>query len=265
LPVILSFIAQGNLKFNKNGNKIIAGSLKKMSEVCGIDEFYLNDDKELKFVKTKLLSEFFGGISPWKPKDLEDLPAFIKDKINRYFSFKEFTAHRCRGSFDYIKRQMIEFTHDVTIQSAKIEIDEHKTLLSIYGEDPIKQMALEAVGQRINKSSYMVNYQSFLKECYTRNEVENKIQFFRDNIVEKPPAIWEDFFRKLLARMNPLEPVPDLAVFRVKPDRELLRLLITDTLLKKYVIRAENQHLLIRTVDVSKVKKRLTFFGFFIS
>jgi len=138
-------------------------------------------------------------------------------------------------------------------------------MLSIYGEDPIKQMALEAVGQQINGSSYMVNYQSFLKECNTHGDVENKIQFFRDNIAIKPPEIWEDFFTKALGRMNPLEPVPDMAVFRVKPDRELLNLLTRDKILKKYVIRAENHHILLRMADFSPVRKRLAVLGFFIN
>jgi hypothetical protein len=124
---------------------------------------------------------------------------------------------------------------------------------------------LAAVGQPINRASYMVNYQSFLKDCTTRKDVENKIQFFRDTIAETPPRIWEDFFKGVLARMNPLEPVQAMSVFRVKPDRELLRLLTTDKILKKFVIRAENHHMIVPTSDFSKVKKRLAFFGFFIS
>ena len=409
LPVILSFIAQGNLKFAKNGKKILQGSLKKMAMACRMDEFYTHGDRDLDYLKTNLLAHFFSQISSWKPKDLEDLPGFIKDKINGYFSFKEAVAHRSRSFFGFIKRQLEEFdldhyerqmrqnfkkilsllpegewistiniarvafyggidfnpflepyefdglnltlggqfgrltrekeyirwlstydvmtlpyvkammflmgamgivdlgvcppknkifrqpdkswltvydglqyvrltgfgsyvmgpethfTHGVTIQSAKIEIDEHKTMLSIFGEDAVKQMVLAAVGQPINRASYMVNYQSFLKDCTTRKDVENKIQFFRDTIAETPPRIWEDFFKGVLARMNPLESVQGMSVFRVKPDRELLRLLTTDKILKKYVIRAENHHMLVPTSDFSKVKKRLAFFGFFIS
>jgi hypothetical protein len=65
--------------------------------------------------------------------------------------------------------------------------------------------------------------------------------------------------------MEPLEQVPAMSVFRVKPDRELLTLLTRDNILKKYVIRAENHHIIVKTSDVSKVKKRLALFGFFIS
>lgn len=409
LPIILSFLSQGNLKFSKSSNNVLLSSLKKMTNTCLINEYYKNGDKELNYLKTRLLADFFNCMGPWEPKNLENLPGFIKEKINQYFSFKAFENHRSRSAFDYIKHQMNEydsnndekqmrkdlhqiftllpkgewistnnlariayyngiqfnpfsqsyeyndlyisiksdssyrrlerkhayqfsiydiitlpfiktmmflfgalgmvdlgysdpeniicqkndkpwlsvfdglkyvrltefgnyiaggkkrFAIDIKLQSFKIEIDENKTMLSIYGEDPIKKMALEAVGQQINKSSYMVNYESFLKDCTTHKDVENKIQFFRDNIVEKPPIIWESFFQEVLARMNPLEPVPAMAVFRVKPDRELLTHLTTDKILKQYVTKAENYHILVKTADFPKVKKRLAFLGFFIS
>ncbi|OQY51688.1 MAG: hypothetical protein B6230_04290 [Desulfobacteraceae bacterium 4572_89] len=408
LPVILSFIDQGNLRLNKANTSILMSSLKKMANTCQINEYYKNGGKEFNYLKTKLLADFFNCMGPWEPKELENLPGFIKKRINQYFSFTEFESHRSRSAFTYIKHQMEyydsdddemkmrkdleeifallpkgewistnnlarmayyngiqfnpfaedyefddlyisiksdysyrrmerkyvchfsmydiitlpfintmmfffgalgmvdlgysypenticrqgdkswlsifdglkyvrltefgnyilgrkkRFTVDIKIQSSKIEIDEHKTMLSMYGEDPIKKMVLEAVGQQINKSSYMVNYESFLKDCTTHKDVENKIQFFRDNIVEKPPIIWEGFFKEVLARMNPLEPVQVMAVFRVKQDRELLSILATDKILKKHVIKAENYHILVKTTDFSKVKKRLAFLGFFI-
>ena len=405
---ILSFIAQNNLKFSKNGKEVLKGSLKKMANACGIDEFYIDGVNELRYLKTKLLADFFCWMPPWKAKELENPPGFLKIRINQYFSFKGFTDHRSRSMFTHVKRQMDEFdsenaeknmrksfkrvlnllpekkwitthnlamtafydgidfnpfsntyeftrlyltrklphytrrdnvslqelpvsdiltlpyikammflmgalgivelgysapennvfrqynklwlssydglkyvrltgfgsyvigrkkgfTHDITIPSAEIEIDEHKTMLSIYGNDPVKQMVLEAVGQQITNSSYMVSYQSFLKDCSSHEDVENKVQFFRDNIIAEPPRIWENFFNEVLARMNPFEQVPAMSVFRVKPDRELLTLLTRDNILKKYVIRAENHHIVVKTSYLSKVKQRLALFGFFIN
>ena len=408
LPAILSFIAQGNLKFAKNGNRVLKGSLKKMAAACGIEEFYAGGDNKLDYLKTQLLADFFCCMSPWKAKDLDDPAVFFKEKINQYFSFENFMPHGSRAFFDHVKRQMREFdsvddekimrenfqktlvrlvenewvatrdlaikvfydgielspfsnhyefsnlyintnsrrygrvdkeylhnlsildvltlpyirgmmflmgalgvvdlgysapknsilqqydkpwftvydglkyvrlsefghylldkkkvfTQEIRIDSAEIEIDEQKTMLSMFGKDPVRQMVLEAVGQKITGSGYLVNYESFLKDCSTRRDVENKIQFFRDNIAAEPPLIWETFFKQVLARMNPLEQVPAMSVFKVKPDRELLALLTRDSILKKYVIRAEAHHMIVKTSDFSKVKKRLALFGFFIS
>lgn len=407
LPIILSFIAQGNLKYNKNGTKILTGSLKKMALVCKINEFYATEVKELQYLKTKLVGEFFNCIPAWKPEDLKDLPGFIKEMILQYFSFAALKTHRSRDFLGHISRQMRDydsngqekkmredfktflkqlpkgkwvsiyqlvwqayyhgmnfnpfeeyyefknlyipvgsgslysyqnkqllsrssvfdvitlpyvqtmmflmnalgvvdlgvsvpennicrkqgkpwltvfdglkyvrltefgtyvlggektFSIEAPVSTAKIEIDEYKTMISLFGDDPIKKMALEAVGQGINRSSYMVTYQSFLRECHTAKDVKNKIKFFRENIVEKPPPIWEGFFKEVLARMEPLEPVQAMEVFRVKPDKALLILLTTDPVLKKMVIRAENYHVMVPKTDVSKLKKRLAFLGFF--
>ncbi len=409
LPIILSFIAQGNLKYNKTGTKILTGSLKKMALVCKINEFYQTEVNELKYLKTKLVGEFFNCIPAWKPEELKDLPGFIKQMILQYFSFTSLKTHRSRDFFGHISRQMREydsngqekemredfktflnqlpqgkwvsiyqlvwqvyyhgmdfnpfedyyefkslyisissksfnsfqdkqyvskssvfdlitlpyvqammflmgalgvvdlgysapenticrkqgkpwltvfdglkyvrltefgayllggeksFSIDLPVQTARIEVDEYKPMVSLFGDDPIKQMALESLGQQINGSTYLVTYQSFLRECHTREDVENKIIFFRDHIAQTPPPIWENFFKEVRARMEPLEAVPAMAVFRVKPDRELLSLLTTDPVLKKLVVRAENYHVVVRSGEVTKLKKRLAFLGFFAS
>jgi hypothetical protein len=409
LPIILSFIAQDKIKYAKNSDKILASSLKRMAETCKINEFYTEGDKDVRFLKTRLIADFFTSRSAWNPKELSDLPGFIKTGLNDYFKFKEFKSHRCRDTFEYIKRQTYaydsdsqekqirlhlqkilsllpdkewasvcslgqigehtelsfspfssgyerselyipmdatatykkrdqvgytglysldtttlpfvrrmlflfgalgvvdlayseptnpiyreynkpylspfdglkyvrltefgryalnrtrRFTTEITLPSGEIEVDANNTLLSLQGQDPIKRMVLEAVGEPINQSSYRVDFNSFLKECTTATEVKNKIAFFRENIVEHPPAVWERFFEDLLARINPIKPVPALSVFKIKPDRELLSLLTRDSLLKKYVMRAENHHMVVEKVNLAKVKKRLAQFGYFVS
>ncbi|MBI9091720.1 MAG: hypothetical protein JEZ12_21125 [Desulfobacterium sp.] len=409
LPVILGFISQDKLKFAKNSDKILVTSLKKMAAASSINEFYNNGDKELNYLKTRLIADFFTCRSAWQPNELQDLPGFIKDTMDRYFAFEDFKTHRTRQAFDHIKHQldylhsnsqeerirkqlkqifkllpkgkwistctlartalhqgidfnpfvdeyefpdlyismdansrhqdrerkdlawlykfdtvtlpfvkrmmflfgalgMVDlgysapsntiyrqcgkpfltafdglhyvrltdfgsyvtgkkktFSSGVTLASAEIKIDDKKTMLSLYDEDPIKRMTLETVGRPINKSSYMVDYQSFLQECDTPEAVKNKIQFFRNNIAQHPPAVWERFFEEVLARINPLESLPSMAVFRVKPDRRLLRLLTTDSVLKKHVIKAEHHHMLVDAAHFPKVKKRLALFGYFVS
>jgi hypothetical protein len=408
LPVILSFISQDKLKYAKNSDKILASSLKKMAETCTIEEFYADGDKDVRNLKTRLIADFLTSRSFWNLKELNDLPQFIKAGINDYFKFKEFKSHRCRDTFEYIKRQerrfdtntqekrirehlekilelipdnhwvsvcdlamigehtllnfcpfadgyelrdlyipmdsktpyrdreqvgyadlfsldsttlpflrrmmflfgalgMLDlayseptnpiyreckkpylspfdglkyvritefgryvmgrtkrFTTDISAPSGEIIVDANKTLLSIHGEDPVKKMVLDAVGEQITRSSYRVDFNSFLKECATAADVNDKIAFFRTNIAENPPAVWERFFEQLVARINPIKSVPSVSVFKVKPDRELLSLLTGDTVLKKYVMRAENHHMVIQKTHIAKVKERLARFGYFV-
>ncbi|MDY0221679.1 MAG: hypothetical protein RBR67_11125 [Desulfobacterium sp.] len=408
LPVILSFISQNKLKYAKNSDKILASSLRKMAETCTMDEFYDDGDKDVRNIKTRLIADFFTSRSTWNLKELNDLPQFIKTSINDYFKFEEFKSHRCRDTFEYIKRQerrfdtntqekrirehlekilelipdnhwasvcdlaMIgehtllnfcpfadgyelrdlyipmdsrstyrdreqvgyadlfsldsttlpflrrmmflfgalgildlayseptnsiyreckkpylspfdglkyvritefgryvmgrtkKFTTTISAPLGEIVVDANKTLLSIQGEDPIKTMVLDAVGERINRSSYRVDFNSFLKECATAADVNDKIAFFRANIAENPPAVWERFFEQLVARINPIKSVPSVSVFKVTPDRELLSLLTGDPVLKKHVMRAENHHMVIEKAHIAKVKERLARFGYFV-
>ena len=409
LPVILNFISQGHLKYNTAGSKILVASLKKMKKFCSMEEFYDDKDKEIVSLKTKILADFLNCMSPWKPRELKNIPDFIKKRLNLFFSFKDFTGFFCRDGLDHLKqksdyytsydseqlirenfnkilkllpgkkwvsvdqlartafyngldmnpfqnkyefetlyiimegnseyysrvraylpclfifdavilpliKQMMflfgamgivdlgysspennfyqqykkswltvfdglkyvrltdlgsyvtgrkkSFKSDVILKSSEIHMDSYKTILSIYEEDPIKKMILESMGKKINRSSYMVDSRSFLKNCGTARDVKDKIKFFRENISDRPPAVWEDFFKDILSRINPLHPVEDVVVFRIKHDRKLLSLLSTDPILKKYIIRAENYHIVVKSSDYSKIKKRLSLLGFFLS
>lgn len=151
------------------------------------------------------------------------------------------------------------------VDAAGKSVDPEKTMLSLYGEDPVRHLALARVRQRINTSTYMVNYQTFLWDCRSAMDVENKIRFFREHIDPSPPPVWEDFFKDVTARMEPMTAVSGFSVFKVKKDRELMALLTSDPVLKSKVIKAENFHVLVETTWLTLVKTRLAEFGFFLS
>ena len=415
LPAILAFISQDNLEFTKNGDRVKAASLKKMSTLCGMNEFYQEGETALKYLKATLLADFFISGAQWKNEELDDLAIFLKDRINQYLAFTDYKVFQCRELLNYVKRQKpeydsgkiekeirhsfktlltllpkgkwvavehvvkaicyrglprnpfstpVEMTYiyidlspgtvkrfslqtefygrgyavevsktntDQTIslplmkallflfsslnmvslayseprneqyllkdkpymsiydgltyvrltdfgafvldkeksfstgiekQSAEIILDETRTLLSLLGEDPVKRLALESVGKRATTSSYLVDYHSFLNDCSSSQDVQNKIDYFRTHISKNPPKIWETFFQSVLARMEPLKIVKDMHILKVTPDKELIALLTTDPVLKKHVIKAENYHLIVEKKQYPTVKKRLAQFGF---
>ena len=418
LPTILAFIAQDNLEFTKNGDRVKVASLKKMSTLCALNEFYEGGQhSSLKYLKSTSLAYFFISGAQWKGESLDNLPLFLKNKIKQYLDFTDYKALRCRDFLKHVKRQKPEydsekiereirhsfktlltllpkgewvavehivqaicyrelainpfsnpvessyvcldlspktikrlsllpdpgyyyggridvsktntvhtialplmkallfffgslnmvslaycependryhltdesylsiydgltyvrltdfgafvldkeksFSADIEKQSAEIILDETRTLLSLLGEDPVKRLALESVGKRVTTSSYLVDYQSFLRNCSGQNEVQNKIDYFRTHISKNPPEIWETFFQSVLARMEPLKIVNDMYILKVSPDKELIALLTTDPVLRKHVIKAENYHLIVEKKQYPTVKKRLAQFGFF--
>jgi hypothetical protein len=127
----------------------------------------------------------------------------------------------------------------------------------------VRRLALDTVGKRMTSSSYLVDYESFLRGCSTPHDVENRITYFRSHILEKPPALWESFFQSVLARMEPLKEVNDMRIFKITPDQALIKHLTTDPVLKKHVIKAENYHVMVKAKAYVKVKKVLRELGYF--
>lgn len=419
ISTLAAYIVQDQLEFTKNGKKIKVNSLKKMADMCRIDEYYPAGPAQQRHLKTQLLADFFISGTSWNDEETEgDLAASLKKRIQLFLNFEGYQTFRCRDLLSHIKRQQEEYDEDddesdirlsfqaalqmlspegwvsvdnlaqalryrgfhlspftfsyerqrlqldvaneyfqkewkdpytsflgrnthlervdefdaveiplikallflfgaldvvelayteprndriykpdssyltvydglsyvrltdfgayvlglkasyavsVEKKSAEIIIGEGRLMLSIIGEDPVKQLALETVGQQITRSSYMVDYHSFLRGCTTQHDVENRIKYFRSHIAEKPPAIWEGFFQSVLTRMEPLKAVEEMLIFKVQPDRELISHLTTDPVLKQHVMKAEDYHLLIPKKAYAKVKKALKQLGYFHS
>ncbi|MBF0476630.1 MAG: hypothetical protein HQK59_12540, partial [Deltaproteobacteria bacterium] len=69
----------------------------------------------------------------------------------------------------------------------------------------------------------------------------------------------------LINKTDALEAKSSMLVFRIKPDEELPVLMANDRILKKYVLKAENNHVIISSDDLPKVETRLKKFGYFIN
>ncbi|MBU0701798.1 hypothetical protein KKE26_11010 [bacterium] len=149
-------------------------------------------------------------------------------------------------------------------QKANLTLDEERLLIHIEGEDVVKRLALEKVGEKISSVHYRVGYNSFLKECFCEKDIQQKIIFFKNYISSKPPQIWQDFLNGIMKKINPLTIEGDITVYNLTPDKELISILATDEILKKYILKAENYRVLIKTAHINKVKKRLGELGYFV-
>ncbi len=108
-------------------------------------------------------------------------------------------------------------------------------------------------------------FQSFLKECASEKDVHAKIKLFKEQITDDPPLIWQDFLNAIVLKIDPLSPQPDMLMFRLSENQELIALMARDDVLKKYILKAEDYHIAVRSANLLKVKKRLEEFGYFIT
>ncbi|MDY0095881.1 MAG: hypothetical protein RBT80_24560 [Candidatus Vecturithrix sp.] len=148
--------------------------------------------------------------------------------------------------------------------TANILLDEKRLIMTIEGSDPLKTLVLEKLAEKISDTCYKVNYQSFLKDCLTQQDIKQKITLFHEQIAANPPKVWQEFLDEVQQKMNPLRPKTNLAVFQLQQSKELIALVARDDVLKRYILKAEGYHVLIETKHVAKVKKRLEEFGYFI-
>ncbi|GEM_PF-1288529 len=154
----------------------------------------------------------------------------------------------------------------ITIQkeNARIELDEKRLLIHLDGPDRIKEMILRQFAEKISENSFKVTFDSFLKDCKTQDNIEDKILLFRRHVFKTPPVIWENFLDDVLVKVEPLIPKPDMYVFQLKEQAELIALMAQDEVLQKHIMKAEDYHVLIPARHLNTVKKRLEKFGFFI-
>ncbi|MGK5092479.1 hypothetical protein WDW89_10765 [Deltaproteobacteria bacterium TL4] len=150
-------------------------------------------------------------------------------------------------------------------KQVKLVLDDRRLLFSMNGEDHLKQIIIEKLAKPIAHNRYKMDYESFLKGCTSKNDVQEKIKLFHTHIEAKPSLVWETFFEKALNRVNPLSEMDQLVVYRLDNDPELLHLMTKDEILKKYILKVENFHVAIERSHYAKVKKRLEILGYLMT
>lgn len=139
-------------------------------------------------------------------------------------------------------------------------------LISYSGGNKILDMFLEKIANKSGEHRYKVDANSFLKDCKTDVDIQNKILQFHKLIEENPPLVWADFFLALLKKFNPLQEVTNYHVFKIKPqNRELASLIARDEILKKIIIKAEDFHFLVKENNRTTLKNRLASFGYLMT
>ena len=158
------------------------------------------------------------------------------------------------NSFDFKKEE----------KSTKVMLDEKRLIITIEGPGRLERMVLNRLAEQIGDNYYKISYHSFLKDCFSENDIINKISIFKEKISSTLPLVWEEFFKEVEGKINPLEHKENMNVFKIKPSKELVSLVARDEILKKNILKVEDYHIAIKKHNLIKVKKRLKEFGFFI-
>jgi hypothetical protein len=154
--------------------------------------------------------------------------------------------------------------------SGTVTLDEHRLLAKLSGEnhelEPILEESMSLItsnddGQKL----YKMDFTSFLRDCRDDDDVKEKIQRFKRNIDQTLPPVWEQFFREVVHKVEPLKEDLGYRVFTLSPSQGLMRALMHDEVLKKIIIKAEGYRILVPKQHISTLRKRLEKHGYLFS
>lgn len=144
------------------------------------------------------------------------------------------------------------------------EADPHELIVKSLVENNPFDSILANMAERISKRMYKVSFESFLKDCNTKKDLENKISLFEEYVCQNPPAIWGGFFEIMLNRCHPMQkPKKKYLLMQIPPlNKALQRAVLSDPDIRKYCLKAEDCHLLVEQDNYKKVCDALKRYGY---
>ncbi len=193
------------------------------------------------------------------------------------FGAPDGTEYSCYKRLRYVKitslgKYVLGYTDEYTSpmienDKAYFELDSSQLLIRSIGKDNPYEMMLNDIANPIGCHRWRISPATFLQNCEYIDDVKSKIDFFKQYIGKDMPKNWETF----ISSMNNCEPqIKNLDTFNYtllqlpSKDRNLLQIISTDDIIRKYVIRAENYIIFIENANFNKVKKQLKKYGYLI-
>lgn len=149
---------------------------------------------------------------------------------------------------------------------AYFELDPDRLIIrSLADPNPYAQLLLDT-SVAISRNRFETSAESFLSNCYTQHDVEEKIGIFKQFVSHELPPLWKRFFDSLLLHCNPLRADhTNFQKYRIDPNNtELIQLLTTDAKLRQMVTRAEGYLLLVKKDDLKKFTDELKKHGYLL-
>ena len=146
------------------------------------------------------------------------------------------------------------------------ELDTERLIVkSLVDNNPYESL-LANMATAISKKMYKVSYESFLDGCEKLQDINSKIDFFKEYICQDLPDNWTQFFKDIKKRCKPMKaPKKKYSLLQIpSDDKDLQHIILTDPTIRKYTLKAEGFILLVETSYKSKVVDTLKKYGYLI-
>ena len=153
---------------------------------------------------------------------------------------------------------------EIQQNKAKLKFDEYSPIITIDAKDGVTIAKLEGYADKIDANKYILSYSKIFKDCDNYKALTLKIDGFYKQIASNPPKVFFDFFDKIKQRADLLEKESKLITIKLKNNKELLELFMTNKKLQEITVKAQGFRVLVLKDDILKLKKICSENGFFV-
>lgn len=166
----------------------------------------------------------------------------------------------------YVSGQKTHYEKPEGIGQAKIELSEDSLTIVSDKNDPTAAIILEPFTEKVTPNRFRTDYSIFLSGIANKKELADKIRLFKQAVTEDLPTNWVHFFEQLNKKIDPLELVSDMVLFKIPADSpDLIKLIARDSKLKNICYKGEGYHILVPKKKLAPFKARLREFGYLLS
>lgn len=148
----------------------------------------------------------------------------------------------------------------------QFKLDSDYLIISVSDENSACVSIISDIAVSIGGGRYRVDSSSFLKNCKTEADVDEKIKYFKQFICADLPEIWKNFFDDLKRRSKPFigEPSSYIMMKIEEGNAHLAKILTSDAEIRPLILLVEGYRLLVREQDFDKFKSLMKSYGYLV-
>ena len=249
-------VAKDNLYFNKK------------SPVSYGNTYYIKSALFHKAIAQPLLKANFFLFAAYGLVEIAYNPPDTKSIVDTYFSAYDGLQYvRLTELGAYVSSEYRTYTPPKEAEARPLVLSEDSLMILSDEEDTSSDILLQNFTQKVGANRYQTDAAIFLKGMKFEDEIQEKIDLFKQTVTDEWPNNWKAFFEGLVKNINPFKDVSqEYVLLQIPPDnRQLIQLIAQDSLLKKWVLKGEQFHIFVSKANLTKFRNRLKEFGIFLS
>lgn len=185
---------------------------------------------------------------------------------NLQSAYQNLFAFRITALGAYVLGLSKEYIPVATEFQTLLSFDENSTFIRVEGNTDLADTMLTNYTTKVSENRYQFSPGKFLKECRSTKDIQNKIVLFKQTIGQKLPVFWESYLLELVSNSKNINRQPEIHVFSIPSDNKALqRMIVQDEVLRKFIIKAEQFHILIDNAKLTAFTNRMKELGYVIN